>query len=34
MLTAEYISDKISAFVQSEIKVYPCNKKGKKLGKY
>lgn len=25
MLTAEYISGKISAFVQSEIKVYPCN---------
>lgn len=25
MLTAEYISDKVSAFVQSEIKVYPCN---------
>lgn len=25
MLSAEYIEDKISAFVQSEIKVYPCN---------
>lgn len=25
MLTAAYIADKISAFVKSEIKVYPCN---------
>lgn len=25
MLTAEYISDKVSDFVRSEIKVYPCN---------
>lgn len=25
MLTAEYISDRISDFVQSEIKVYSCN---------
>lgn len=25
MLTADYIADKVSAFVQSEIKTYPCN---------